>query len=111
MTRKPNKNNYKSKHPLERAVENQQFEVLIVRRPEWVSERFDGSESRVTFSPQIDVFQRAFERNRVAFSLDTFFWQSKRKYLAKGEIFTKRCNRRDKNDAGNKAARRAKSGR
>jgi hypothetical protein len=43
--------------------------------------------------------------------LDTFFWQNKRKYLAKGEIFAKRCNRRGKNDAGNKAARRAKASR
>jgi len=63
-----------------------------------VFERFDASESRVTLSPQIGIFQRAFERNWVAFSLDTFFWQSKRKYLAKGENFAKRYNRR-KNDA------------
>ena len=69
-------------------------------------ERFDASESRVTFSPQIGIFQRAFERNRVAFSLDTFFWQGKRKYLAKGEIFAFRCNRRSTNDASKLASRR-----
>ncbi len=93
-----------------------------------MSERFDGSESRVTFSPWTASFQAGFiraapfpsdqlklfsasavERNRVAFSLDTFFWQNKRKYLDKGEIFAKRCNRRGKNDADNKAIRRIKS--
>ena len=80
------KTNLTTAPPLERAVEKYRFEVLRKR----VFERFDASESRVTFSPQIGIFQRAFERNRVAFSLDTFFWQSKRKYLAKGETFVKR---------------------
>jgi len=45
---------------LERADDNQRFEVLRKR----VSEQFDVSKLRVTFSPQTVDFQRAFEWNR-----------------------------------------------
>jgi len=44
-----------------------------------VFERFDVSESRVAFSPQIAIFQRAFERNRGRFFFGYFLLLKQKK--------------------------------
>ena len=79
----------KAKYPLERAVDNQRFEVLRRR----VSERADASSPRVTPAPQIVDFQRAFERNRVAhFLWFLSFGKTKERNSPSGEIFAKRSH-------------------
>jgi len=44
-----------------------------------VFERFDASESRVAFSPQIAIFQRTFERNRGRFFFGYFLLLKQKK--------------------------------
>jgi hypothetical protein len=64
-----------------------------------VFERFDVSESRVAFSPQITIFHRAFERNRGA----VFLWllsfaETKESDSPSGDIFAKRTRRKGNNE-------------
>ena len=89
----------KAKYPLERAVDNQRFEVLRRR----VSERADASSPRVTPAPQIVDFQRAFERNRVAhFLWFLSFGKTKERNSPSGEIFAKQSHSKGKNDINTK---------